>query len=397
MIRSGITACLGLMLLSAVSGTVLPSPGPQLEIRTGASRIEAYLSLLQGKRVALLINATSLVGSSNLLDTLLSLGVHVEKVFSPEHGFRGIADAGATVENSIDPATGIPVISLYGPHTTPSAADLSDVDLMVYDIQDVGVRFYTYISSMQRFMEAAARYQKPLIILDRPNPNGSIVDGPVLDSGFRSFVGLQRIPICYGMTIGEYATMLNQKGWLAGGLHCNLRVIRCLNYTHHSIYILPTRPSPNLPDMASVYLYPSLCLFEGTSVSVGRGTSHPFSCFGEPDFPHRLYSFIPRSVPGATDPPYPDDTCYGENLWAPPARVRAILRGHFSLRWLLQAYRLCPDKAKFFKPYFNKLAGDSTLKIQILAGWPEKKIRESWAPDLERFRALRRKYLMYPM
>jgi uncharacterized protein YbbC (DUF1343 family) len=370
---------------------------PHARIRTGASRISSYLPLLQGKRVALLINATSLVGRSNLLDTLLKLHVHVVRVFSPEHGFRGLADAGATVNNSVDSATGVPVISLYGPHTSPSVRELSDVDLMIYDIQDVGVRFYTYISSMQRFLEAAADNHLPVIILDRPDPNGFCVDGPVLDTANRSFVGLQPVPIAYGMTIGEYAMMLNGEHWLSGGVHCDLKIIPCLNYSHHSVYTLPTKPSPNLPDMTSVYLYPSLCLFEGTQVSIGRGTGKPFQVFGAPGFPHHLFSFIPRSLPGATDPPFLNDTCYGYDLSRPADRVREGLDGHISLKWIIAAFRLSTDKEHFFHKYFNRLAGNATLAGEIRSGWSELRIRRSWQPGLDHFRIIRSRYLLYPL
>ncbi|HVB02966.1 MAG TPA: DUF1343 domain-containing protein [Chitinophagaceae bacterium] len=359
--------------------------------------MKVYLPLLKGKRVALLVNQTSLVGHINLVDTLVRLHIHIVKIFSPEHGFRGMADAGETVGNSIDRRTGIPVISLYGTHTRPSRADLKDVDVMIYDIQDVGTRFYTYISSLQRFMEAAALNHKLLIILDRPDPNGFYVDGPVLDTFYRSFVGLQPIPSVYGMTAGEYAEMLNGEHWLSDGLHCNLKVIRCLNYTHRSIYQLPVRPSPNLPDMGAVYLYPSLCLFEGTTVSVGRGTEKPFQVFGNPDFPHQLFHFVPQRMPGAIHPPFLHDTCYGFDLSGNAERIRKNLHGILQLKWLITAYRLCPDKARFFTGYFNKLAGNDELKAEIQAGWSPEKIRESWQPGLAKFSRIRAKYLLYPL
>lgn len=370
---------------------------PAVRILPGADQLGEYLPLLRGQRVAMLVNQTSLVGSSNLVDTLLKLQINIVKIFSPEHGFRGVADAGETVGNTRDPETGLTVISLYGPHTSPSKEELSDVDILIYDVQDVGTRFYTYISSMQRFMEAAARNHKPLIILDRPDPNGFYVDGPVLDTAFHSFVGLQPIPVVYGMTIGEYATMLNKEHWLAQGMECNLTVIRCKHYTHRSYYQLPIKPSPNLPDMGAVYLYPSLCLFEGTSVSVGRGTDKPFQVFGAPGLPHRLYSFIPRSMPGAKDPPYLNDTCYGYDLSGHEAVIRRHLKDVLPLKWLIRAYQLSPDKDHFFKAYFNKLAGDSDLAAQIKAGWSEKQIRSGWQAALKKFRNIRQKYLLYPL
>lgn len=365
-------------------------------IRTGAERLGRYLPLLKGKRVALLVNATSRVGNLNLVDTLQRLGVDLVRIFSPEHGFRGNADAGALVSDSRDPVTGIPITSLYGAHTRPSPGELRNVDILIYDIQDVGVRFYTYISSLQRFMEAAALNHKPLILLDRPDPNGFYVDGPVLDSSCRSFVGLQQIPIVYAMTAGEYASMLNQEGWLSGGLHCKLRIIRCRNYTHDSLYQLPVRPSPNLPDMASVYLYPSLCFFEGTPISVGRGTPYPFQLFGSSRFPAQGYRFRPRNRPGATDPPDSGKLCYGYFLGSKSGEPGGKPPGRIRLRWLLQAYRLYPDKDHFFGSYFHLLAGNRQLQQQIQASWSARRIRSSWQAGLARFKAIRKKYLLYP-
>ncbi|GAA4317060.1 DUF1343 domain-containing protein [Compostibacter hankyongensis] len=371
-------------------------PQPQ-KILTGADQTEKYLPLLDGKRVGLLVNQTSLVGEQNLVDTLLKRGVKIVKIFGPEHGFRGNADAGETVGNSTDPATGLPVISLYGKHNKPTSVELTDVDVMLYDIQDVGARFYTYISSMQRFMEAAAENHKPFIILDRPNPNGFYVDGPVLDLKFRSGVGPQPIPIVYGMTIGEYARMLIGERWLSSpDLQPELTVIPCRGYTHRSRYTLPVRPSPNLPDMTSVYLYPSLCFFEGTDCSVGRGTDRPFQVFGRPDFPPDLYAFTPRSRPGAKNPPQLDKRCYGFLAAASPEEALRETGGKIQLKWLLEAYRLAPDKDHFFNAYFNKLAGNDALMQQVKAGWSAEKIRASWAPELTRFKEIRQRYLLYP-
>lgn len=365
------------------------------QVITGAERTSEYLPVLKGKRVALLVNQSATIGRSHLVDSLLKLHVHISKIFSPEHGFRGNADAGEKVGNSTDETTGLPIVSLYGKHTKADAADLQDVDVLVYDLQDVGTRFYTYISSLQRLMESAAENNKPLIILDRPNPNGHYVDGPVLDTAFRSSVGMQPIPIVHGMTVGEYAKMLNGEHWLQHGEQCKLTVITCLHYDHHTYYQLPIKPSPNLPNMTAVYLYPALCLFEGTAVSVGRGTDLPFQVFGHPSFPKALYSFTPHSTTGAKEPPLKDVTCYGYDLSGDAAKVRGEINGQFQLKWLIQAYRLFPDKDKFFTSYFNKLVGNSTLQQQIKQGMDEAAIRKSWEPALSDFKAIRKKYLLY--
>jgi uncharacterized protein YbbC (DUF1343 family) len=337
------------------------------------------------------------VGGVNLVDTLVKSGVRIVEIFSPEHGFRGDADAGATVGNQTDPQTGIPIISLYGSKRKPSAADLADVDVMLYDIQDVGVRFYTYISSLQQYLEAAVENHRPLIILDRPDPNGFYVDGPVLDTAFRSFVGSQPVPVVYGMTIAEYAKMLLGEGWVKSSADFKLMVIRCKNYTHRSRYALPVKPSPNLPNMQSVWLYPSLCFFEGTAISLGRGTSKPFQVFGNPELPHDLpYSFTPESVPGATNPPLLGKLCYGYDLSG--VDVAAGTGSRFSLKWLLMAYKLYPDKDHFFNGNgsgFDRLAGGSLLRQQLREGLTEEQIRKSWEPALGRFKKIRKKYLLY--
>ncbi|WP_212006258.1 exo-beta-N-acetylmuramidase NamZ domain-containing protein [Chitinophaga sp. HK235] len=360
----------------------------------GAAQTSKYLPLLKDKRVALLVNQTATIGQTHLVDTLLKLQVHISKIFSPEHGFRGNADAGEKVGNSTDPNTGLPVVSLYGAHRKATASDLQDVDILIFDVQDVGARFYTYISSLQELMESAAENNKLLLVLDRPNPNGDYVDGPILDTAFRSFVGMQPIPIVHGMTVGEYAQMLNGEHWLSKGVQCQLKVITCEDYTHHTFYQLPIPPSPNLPNMAAVNLYTSLCFFEGTPVSLGRGTSKPFQLFGSPLFPKKGFSFTPRSVPGAKNPPLKDQHCYGFDLSnAPesrPAKGRKI-----ALKWLLQAYALYPEKDKFFSNFFNKLAGNATLQQQIKSGLSEAAIRKSWEPGLQQFKAIRAKYLLY--
>lgn len=363
-------------------------------IITGAAQISRYLPLLKNKRVALLVNQTATIGQTHLVDSLLKLGVNIRKIFSPEHGFRGNADAGEKVSNSTDESTGLPVVSLYGQHRKADAADLADVDILIFDIQDVGVRFYTYISSLQELMEAAAENHKPLIILDRPNPNGDYVDGPILDTAFRSFVGMQPVPVVHGMTVGEYAQMLNGEHWLAKKQVCNVTIITCKNYTHQTFYSLPVRPSPNLPNMPAVLLYPSLCFFEGTNVSLGRGTDKPFQIFGAPGFPKQGYSFTPESVPGAKNPPLKDQLCYGFDLSNAPEAAPAKNR-RLEIKWLLEAYRLYPAKDKFFNNFFNKLAGNAELQQQIRKGLTEKEIRKSWEPGLAKFKAIRAKYLIY--
>jgi uncharacterized protein YbbC (DUF1343 family) len=392
--------------------------------------MDQYLPLLRGQSVAVFANPTSLVGTSHLIDTLLKNGIHIQKIFSPEHGFRGEADAGATVGNQTDPQTGIPVVSLYGSKLKPTADDLANVDVLLFDIQDVGVRFYTYISSLQKFLESAIENNRPLIILDRPDPNGFYVDGPVLDPKFKSFVGMQPIPVVYGMTIGEYARMLIGEQWLDPSvtsqlnaihainqsadridsllrtlqkrpvnIHLNdfrLIVIPCRNYTHKSKYTLPVKPSPNLPNMQSVYLYPSLCLFEGTQISIGRGTSKPFQQFGHPSFPPGGYNFTPGSLPGARNPPQLGQLCYGFDL----SRIDVAKEtgNRWSLKWILKAYTLFPDKDHFFTGNgsgFDRLAGTAILEQQIREGLTEEDIRKSWEPALGNFKKIRKKYLLY--
>ena len=374
---------------------------PATSILTGADQMDLYLPMLQGRSVAIFANPTSIVGSSHLVDTLLKRGIRIRKIFSPEHGFRGDADAGEHVGSQVDPGTGIPIVSLYGSKSKPSAEDLADVDVLIFDLQDVGVRFYTYISSLQKYMEAAIENHRPLIILDRPNPNGFYVDGPILDMKYRSFVGMQPIPVVYGMTIGEYARMLVGEHWLDSSVNAyikdfQLTVIPCKHYTHKSRYTLPVKPSPNLPDMQSVWLYPSLCLFEGTAISLGRGTPLPFQQFGHPSFPKELYSFTPKSVPGAKNPPLLNQLCYGYDL--SQIDVAKVTDNHWSLKWLLLAYGLFPDKDHFFNGSgsgFDRLAGGDKLRHQIIQGQKEEEIRKSWEPELSNFKKIRKKYLLY--
>jgi len=361
-----------------------------------------------------------MVGNTHLVDTLLKLGVNITVIFGPEHGFRGTADAGEKLANYTDQRTGIPVISLYGSKRKPSAEDLTNVDIMVFDIQDVGVRFYTYISSLEEYMESAFQFSKPLLILDRPNPNGFYVDGPVLKSPYRSFVGMQTVPVVYGMTMGEYGMMIAGERWLsekANAIHDFYRtaqnsadtpfhflVIKCQNYTHQSKYDLPVKTSPNLPEMQSVYWYPSTCFFEGTILSEGRGTPKPFQIFGHPLLPNNLYSFTPVSTEGAKEPKLKNQLCYGWNVGGSKEEVLKKIEGRIQLGYLLNAYKLFPDKNAFFllaksgkkeDHFFNKLSGGSELMDQIIAGKSEEEIRKSWQPELDKFRAIRKKYLLY--
>ena len=390
------------------------------KIRPGAERMDIYLSLLKDKRVGIFANHTSMVGKVHLVDTLKKAGVNIKVIFGPEHGFRGTADAGEKLANYTDTQTGIPVISLYGNKRRPSEEDLREVDVLVFDIQDVGLRFYTYISSLEEFMNAAFEFGKPLMILDRPNPNGFYVDGPVLEPKFKSFVGMQPVPVVYGMTIGEYATMLAGEKWLNEKANArydyykraqnsddtafHFLVIQNENYSHKSKYVLPVKPSPNLPEIQSVYWYASTCFFEGTVISEGRGTDKPFQIFGHPSLPKHLYRFTPTSREGAKEPKLKDQACYGWNLHDKTENVLKKLNNQLQLKYLLEAYQLFPEKEKFFilpktgdpeLAFFNKLAGNSTLMQQIKSGVPEKEIRESWGPGLREFKKIRKKYLLY--
>lgn len=365
------------------------------DVIVGAQRTEQYLPLLKGKSVGLVINQTSVIGNTHLLDTLISLGINVTKVFAPEHGFRGTADAGEHVSNGVDPKTNVAIVSLYGDNKKPKAAQLKDVDIIIFDIQDVGVRFYTFISTLQYVMEACAENNKPLLILDRPNPNGHYVDGPVLDTQYRSFVGMQPIPIVHGMTMGEYAKMLNGEKWLTKKVPCKTTIIPCLNYDHKTFYNLPIKPSPNLPNMTAIYLYPSLCFFEGTNnVSLGRGTNKPFQIYGSDEFSNTLpYTFTPKSVDGAKNPPLLDKTCYGYDLSS--IALDSLRKQKFTLNYLLNAYKLTKNKDKFFNSFFIKLTGKASLSVQIEKGMDEKTTKATWKTQLTKFKAIRKKYLLY--
>jgi uncharacterized protein YbbC (DUF1343 family) len=370
------------------------------EIITGADQTRLYFDFLKGKNIGLVINQTSVIGKNRILsvDSLLKAGINISKIFGPEHGFRGNASNGAEVNNSVDPTSGIPVISLYGnKHYKPTAEDLKEVDLMVFDIQDVGARFYTYLSTLHYVMEACAENNIELMILDRPNPNGFYVDGPVLDTAFHSFVGLNPIPIVFGLTVAEYAQMINGEGWLKNHVRCKLKIVKVANYTHNSTYKLPVNPSPNLNTDKSIWLYPSVCLFEGTTLSLGRGTMIPFLQIGHPALKAKYtYSFQPVSIPGMSeDPPQKDKVCYGIDLEKYNTNI-IRLTGKINLTWLIELYKAFPDKAHFFNGYFAKLAGTDQLRKQIEAGKSEEEIRASWEPALGKFKTMRKKYLLYP-
>lgn len=360
----------------------------------GASQFDSYNSFIRGKAIAVLANQTSMAGNEHLVDMLLSKGMNVKVIFAPEHGFRDLADAGATIENGRDIKTGIPIISLYGKHNKPTREDLAGIQVAIFDIQDVGTRFYTYISSLQYLLEACAENHVKCIVLDRPNPNGFYFDGNILDTAFRSFVGMNPIPIVHGMTVGEYAQMLNGEGWLKGGLTCDLEVVKCRNYTHKTMYELPVKPSPNLPNQNSVYLYPSTCFFEGTNLSVGRGTPSPFQVFGSPEMPDKGFSFTPESVPGAKNPPFLGKKCFGTDL--SKAMENSIVPSpKINLEWVISAYNDYPDKEKFFTSYFDVLAGGPVLREQIQQGMTSEQIRRTWEAGLREFGKTREKYLLY--
>jgi uncharacterized protein YbbC (DUF1343 family) len=364
------------------------------DVKVGAERTEEYLPLIKNKNIAIVANHTSLIKNTHLVDSLLNLGINITKVFSPEHGFRGTADAGASIENKTDKKTGLPVISLYGKNKKPKKEDLSDIDIMIFDIQDVGARFYTYISTMTYVLEACAENNIPVIILDRPNPNGFYVDGPVLEKKYKSFIGMHPVPVVHGMTTGEYAKMVNEEGWLKHGIKCHLNIIKCLNYDHTKLYQLTVKPSPNLPSMNSVYLYPSLCFFEGTIISIGRGTDASFELIGHPDFSDGDFTFTPKSIPGASlNPPYKNIGCRGYYL-KDFFKDKDMKKIHLNL--LIEMYDFFKDKNDFFNSYFDKLAGTSELREQIIAGKSEEEIRKSWQEDIDRYKKIRKKYLLYP-
>ena len=364
------------------------------QIVTGAENSVEYLSKLKGKNVALVVNQSSLIRGEHLVDNLLRHQINVVKIFAPEHGFRGTADAGQHLKNGVDSKTGLPIVSLYGKHKKPTRRDLKNIDILVFDIQDVGVRFYTYLSTLHYIMESAVESHIPVIVLDRPNPNGGRIDGEVLNLKYKSFVGMHPVPILYGMTIGEYALMINGEGWLKGHKKAKLHVVHLGNYTHTTPYSLPVKPSPNLPNDLSIYLYPSLAFFEGTPLSAGRGTTMQFQVYGSPYYKKTEFTFIPISREGAKYPKYKNKKCYGVDL-----------RGEFittsdgiNLSYILDAYKNYRFKKKFFlkNRFIDKLAGSSHLRQQIKAGKSTKQIKKSWQKGLNRFKTMRQKYLIYP-
>lgn len=366
------------------------------DIVVGAERFSAYEHLLSNKRVAIVGNQSSLVDETHLLDTLLSKGVNVVKVFTPEHGFRGNADAGAWVKSDTDEKTGVPLVSMYGKDKKPSAEALKDVDVIIFDIQDVGARFYTYISSMHYVMEAAAENGKKVLVLDRPNPNGHYVDGPVLEMKYQSFIGMHPVPVIHGMTVGEFAQMINGEAWLKNGIKCDLTVIPCDNYDHQSYYELKVKPSPNLPNMSSIYLYPSLCLFEGTSFSVGRGTDKPFQIIGAPDF-EGVYKFTPQATEGAKNPKHKGVACKGFDL-SSYGKYEMRNLAKFNFKWIYDVYHAYDNKSGFFKSSgsFKLLCGTDRLQKMLEAGNSLEEIESSWEEDLLLFKKLRKSYLLYP-
>ena len=365
----------------------------QLAPIVGAQNLKSYIGLLKDKKIALVVNQTSTIGNTHLVDSLVKLKVNIVKIFGPEHGFRGTADAGEHINNGKDPKTGIPVISLYGDNKKPTPSQLADIDLVIFDIQDVGARFYTYISTLHYLMEACGENNKKVLILDRPNPNGHYVDGPVLQNGFESFVGMDKIPVVHGMTIAEYALMLNGEKWLKNGVQCELEIVKCQNYTHQTPYSPPIPPSPNLKDLSAIYLYPSLCFFEGTPISVGRGTDFPFKVFGHPTFEKYSFSFVPTPKVGATSPLLSGKKCNGVSFLE--FSEKDLRNTGFTLKYLIDAYNNFPDKAVFFNDFFKKLAGNDVLYKQIKEGKTEDEIRKSWQPELDYFKKIRKKYLLY--
>jgi uncharacterized protein YbbC (DUF1343 family) len=360
------------------------------QLVVGANQLNEYLPLLKDKRIAVVANQTSTIDNTHLIDTLLARGVQLIKVYAPEHGFRGKADAGASITDERDTKTNLPVLSLYGKNKKPKSTDIDSVDLMIFDIQDVGARFYTYISTLHYVMEACAENNIPLLVLDRPNPNGHYVDGPLLDTAFTSFVGMHPIPIVHGLTIGEYAKMINGEYWLKDSIQCELIVQKMKHYTHSDSYNLPVKPSPNLPNSQSIALYPSLCLFEGTDISIGRGTRKQFQILGSPELDTCLFEFIPISGEGAKYPKHENELCCGWDL------SDANFNNELNLSYLIETFEQYNAKGlAFFNSFFDKLAGSNTLRVLIEAGWTEQEIKDTWQEDLDAFKQKRTNYLIY--
>ena len=379
--------------LFAFLGWLLSGIPVHAQILPGAQQTKQYLPLLQNKKIGVVAHAASEIytsnGATHLIDSLLTQHIEIEKIFAPEHGFRSREDNGAIIKDEIDSLTQLPIISLHGKNKKPQPKQLADLDLILFDLQDVGARFYTYLSTLHLVMEACAEQKIPLLILDRPNPNGHYVDGPVMESEFKSYLGMHKVPIVHGLTLGEFAHMINEEGWLKNKIKCDLSVIKIRGYTHQSVYDLPVRPSPNLPNAKAINLYPSLCLFERTVVSIGRGTEQQFQVYGHPLFEGE-YSFIPQPNFGAKYPKLEGEKCQGKNLQNHPRLNR------FELKWLLEAYAQYPEKENFFMARFAYLAGTKKLKEQIEMGWSERQIRDSWEPQLSLFKTMRKKYLLYP-
>ncbi len=405
------TTLIGLLLLSISCGSSkktitqrkpnsdnLTLTSTDVAFKTGAENIESYLPLLKDKRVGIVTNQTGILSKDkHLVDFLIEQNINLQKIFAPEHGFRGTADAGELIVDGKDTKTNLPIISLYGNNKKPKPEQLEGIDILVFDLQDVGARFYTYISSLHYVMEACAENNIPLLVLDRPNPNGTIIDGPILETEHKSFVGMHEIPVLHGMTIGEYAKMINGEKWLnpstssGQAIQCDLKVVPCLNYSHDMKYSLPVKPSPNLPNDQSINLYASLCFFEGTNVSLGRGTEKQFQIYGSPFLPETEFdfSFTPKPNFGAKDPVHNGKLCFGEDL----TKIKKV--NQLELKWLLKAYNKTTDKTVFFNDFFTKLAGTKKLREQIEAGMTEKEIRKTWQEGLEQFKKIRQKYILY--
>lgn len=363
------------------------------QIKVGCEQSEEYMPIIKGKTVGIVANHTTMCGNEHLVDKLHREGVNIEYIFSPEHGFRGNADAGESVKGGRDARTGIKMVSLYGAVKSPPDSCMSKIDYLIYDLQDVGVRYFTYISTLKYCMEAAAKSGKQLIILDRPNPNGSYTDGPILDMKHRSFVGEFPIPVVYGMTVGELAQMIQGEKWLTAGVTCNLKVVKCEDYNHNMRYKLPVRPSPNLPDMLSIYLYPSTCYFEATALSLGRGTDKPFKVFGHPNMKQYSFKFTPRSVDGAKNPPLKDVECYGRDLSS--LNADDVIASGVNLEYIISAYKSMNGTTKFFTPFFEKLIGVSYVREMIVDGKNAEEIKARWSTDITNFKNKREKYLLY--
>lgn len=384
--------------------TTLAIDPPHKKLLTGAEQTELYVPYLKGKRVGMVVNPTSIIGKETTVDSLLKRGVNIVKIFGPEHGFRGNASNGTHVDDEIDTKTGIKAISLYGKHSTPTKAELADVDVMIFDIQDVGVRFYTYINTLQHVMEACAANKKEVLILDRPNPNGFYIDGPILDPKFKSGIGLKPIPAVHGLTVGEYAQMLNGENWLDNKLKCKIKIIKVANYTHDTPYELPVNPSPNLNTPQSILLYPTTCLFEGTYLNYGRGTQFPFTIVGAPALKGKYeFSFTPVSIKGMSESPlFMNQVCYGLDLRNYDTNNFRKTK-QLNLSWIIELYNASPNKADFFNSSLSKemgtierLIGVADFRKQIIAGKSEQEIRASWEPGLSQYKKMRKKYLLYP-